>query len=219
MSLHHLIRIGHFIEVQEWLASEADIEAKLEGWAPIHYACMYNRPEITNALINAGADIEARDKDENTPLHEVCVAGNLKIVRLLLTAGAKIEAVAGCNWTPLQIACAGGHVDVVCELLAAGANIEARDKEGLTPLHLACQTSTEIVRVLVAADADLEARCSKGWTPLHYACARRRINTVKELIIGGANRVPLDNNGKTPARSTIDYKIRALLEPPVKAAI
>jgi cytohesin len=53
-------------------------------------AARHGREGTVKALLDAGADTEAKDEDERTPLHIAAAGtGNEGIVKALLDAGAK----------------------------------------------------------------------------------------------------------------------------------
>ena len=89
------------------------------------------------ALLNAGADPKARDKDDNTPLHGAAASGTPETVMALLNAGAEIEARNEDGDTPLHRAARWSNPEMVMALLNAGADPGARDKDGKQPADLA----------------------------------------------------------------------------------
>ena len=58
----------------------------------MHSAAFNNYPEIAQLLIDAGADIEAKNKYGSTPLHNAAGNGNIDAMRILLQAGADPNA-------------------------------------------------------------------------------------------------------------------------------
>jgi len=56
------------------------------------------------ALLDAGADPNARDKDGNTPLHRAAQGGSPETVAALLDAGADLEARAEDGSLPADLA-------------------------------------------------------------------------------------------------------------------
>ena len=110
------------------------------NWTLLHRACYYGHLEIIRALLDAGANPEAKAKDEATPLHWACLQGNVEAARiLLLEAGANIHAQDRVGWTALHYAAAKGHLDVVKVLVGRWCmKIDAVDNNGKTPLSIAC---------------------------------------------------------------------------------
>lgn len=59
------------------------------GWSPLHDAVVQGDPQIVTLLLNAGADVNAQDNEEEwTPLHDAVRLNRPKIVHMLLDAGA-----------------------------------------------------------------------------------------------------------------------------------
>jgi len=180
----------------------------------IHKAAAKGQIEAVKQYLAAGADVNAKDKWEETPLH---LARTKEIVELLIAKGADVNAKDKYGRTPLHYA-----VDrEIAELLIAnGANVNAKDGDGETPLDL---TNTEIADLLrehggkhgvingAAADGDIEAvkkflavgtdvntKDGWEWTPLHYAAIRGHKEIAELLIAKGANVNAKNNVGDTP---------------------
>jgi ankyrin repeat protein len=77
-------------------------------------------------LIEAGANVDARDFIANTPLHRA--VPNLEVVDTLIDAGANVEARNTSGNTPLDVAMRYGNsrraVSVVQRLVDAGAGVD-----------------------------------------------------------------------------------------------
>lgn len=68
---------------------------------------------IVKALIDAGADINARNRTGLTPLHVAALTGQKAAVELLIDKGANINAKNENGVTPLQMAALQGHQSIV----------------------------------------------------------------------------------------------------------
>jgi ankyrin repeat protein len=71
-------------------------------------------------LVDAGSEIEARDREGGTPLVYAAVRGDAKSARMLVESGADVNARMG-NLSSLDIALRYGHTEIVTLLVRAGA--------------------------------------------------------------------------------------------------
>jgi ankyrin repeat protein len=60
-------------------------------------------------MLEHGADVNARDKDQATPLHSASFMSKLEVARVLLDHGANIHARNVQGQTPLHIVSQGIH--------------------------------------------------------------------------------------------------------------
>ena len=193
---------------------------------PLHRAARHRSPANVNALINAGADVDARQKAEpgHTALHVAAMAGAPMTVRALLEAGADIAARTG--WgdgfgskdTALHLAAKHGLPATLKVVLRAGADIDARDWRGAAALHSAAGNgdNPENIRVLVDAGAKVDARTTSGATPLHAAAQDGSPATICALLNAGANIEDKDEYDFAPlhnaAQSRDPGNVRAILD-------
>ncbi|MEP7361864.1 MAG: ankyrin repeat domain-containing protein [Acidobacteriota bacterium] len=78
-------------------------------------------PETVQFLIEAGANVNAKDANGTTALMWAARGGHTQIVGRLLTAGADPTTNSAGGLTALKAANAGGHSDIAQLLQAAGA--------------------------------------------------------------------------------------------------
>jgi ankyrin repeat protein len=93
-------------------------------------------PMCAELLIDAGADISAKDKMLRTPLAKATSLLQIETVKSLLSKGADIEALDVDNRTPLHLAAVTGNVEMIKVLLDNGACTTRVDKRGKTPLSI-----------------------------------------------------------------------------------
>ncbi|MGV9558428.1 ankyrin repeat domain-containing protein [Streptomyces sp. NPDC003522] len=122
-------------------------------------AALLDEGARVDALLRAGADPAAADRDGTTALYVASVQGSAGIVRRLLEAGAPPDAESdgpGSQGTPLCAAACWGHTETVRALLAHGADPGLREDRGTgrTPLEWARQgPHPGTIAVLSAAGA------------------------------------------------------------------
>lgn len=90
--------------------SEKDLKF---GKPALHLALGRNRKEISNFLIESGADVNSRDKYGRTPLMEASTLGELNLVKLLLSKGADPAAQDDQHQTAAILAAKQGHQEIV----------------------------------------------------------------------------------------------------------
>lgn len=131
-SLCFIEEIGHYI---------------YSGDTALHVAAAAYRHKMVSKLIEAGANVRARDRRGVEPLHAAAV-GN----------------PASSRWDP-----AAQAATIVC-LIEAGADPNAQNMDGATPLHRAVRTRCAgAVRALLDHGADPEIRNKNGSIPMQLA--------------------------------------------------
>jgi len=168
--------------VVQYLVKEphAYLETKdSDGHTSLVQAVNYSAPrDVIQCLVEAKANLEAKDKSGNTALSLSCsVEGdNFEVVKYLVKeAHACLETRNKDDRTPLMNAlfheCHTIAIDVIQCLLEAKANLEATDNWGNTALNLALRAgNTNVVRYLVKeAHANVETKNDDAETPLELA--------------------------------------------------
>ena len=91
-------------DVERCVAAGAKLEPRHMDHreTPLHRSALEDNTDLVNALIAAGAKIEARDERGSTPLHWAAMHGKTSTVNALIAAGAKIEPRNKRGVTPLH---------------------------------------------------------------------------------------------------------------------
>ena len=114
---------GHLNVVELLLLKGAEVNSPSRNdmkVMPLHSAVAHQHLEIARALLEQGADPNARQADDFTPLHEAAQNGQLDMVKLLLQYGADANAKSAGNVTPFGMAQQGGHREVMALLAEQG---------------------------------------------------------------------------------------------------
>ena len=113
-----------------------------------------NQVDIARLLIERGADVNAKDDQQDSPFLYAAAEGRLQILRLTLAAGADLASTNRYGGTALIPAAHHGHVETVRELLQTKIAIDHVNRLGWTALLEAIilgdggAAHTEIVRLL-----------------------------------------------------------------------
>ena len=153
-----------------------------------------------SALLAAGADVDARDANNNTALHLAADAGRAAMVSLLIQATASLNVKNNAGNTPLHLSAEAGHVAVVSLLIQATASLNVKNNTyGDTPLHVAAFNGhAAIVDALIAAGAGVNEQNNEGQTPLHFGVYSHNVGIVDALIAARASVNAEDVSGQTP---------------------
>lgn len=85
--------------------------------SPLHLAVLHSKFDEAKSLLQAGADVEARDSNGETPLHYAAEHDFIHLLELLLHRGADPYAVDKLGDTPLHAAAAAGKSGTAMLLL------------------------------------------------------------------------------------------------------
>ncbi|XP_051967996.1 ankyrin-3-like [Xyrauchen texanus] len=184
----------------------ADIESKMmvnrtteSGFTPLHIAAHYGNINVATLLLNRGAAVDFKARNDITPLHVASKRGNSNMVRLLLERGARIDAKTKDGLTPLHCGARSGHEQVVEMLLARGAPILSKTKNGLSPLHMATQGDhLNCVKLLLHHEVPVDDVTNDYLTALHVAAHCGHYKVAKVLVDKKANPNAKALNGFTP---------------------
>ena len=146
--------------------------AARRGWA-----------EGVQILLDAGADIQARDGRGRTVLMSALQSRHVETVLELIEKGAEVNVRDNVGGTALSRAAGPfGNAEVLKALLAAKAEVNVADNSGMTPLLWAARYGdAERIKLLLGAGAKLDARDKTGLSALGYA--RRRVDPNGPSIV------------------------------------
>ena len=175
----------------------------------MHAAAANGVHEVVAALVKAGANVEALDKDGRTPMHWTIAeirdkSATFRKIKALKKGGARINGKGSADLAPLHVAAhmdSGGGVRV---LIDSGANVEELGPNG-TPLHHAALAgANEAIAALVKKKAKLEAASqTNGYRPLHCAVMTDSVESITKLVSLGASLEGGNAQGFTPLQFAV----------------
>jgi ankyrin repeat protein len=213
----HAVRQGDVSAVSRLLNLDPRLARATDGHlkTPLHWAAEQDREEITEILLQSGADLEAATSWSATPLDWAATTGSTRVADLLLAHGAK-----GMN---LFIAASLGKPDFVRAFLDSGVPLEslaarpaqaepddhwvadsARMKGDIIShvFHSACRNRhTAVAELLLARGADIKTKGVFGGTALHWAAINGHKDTVAFLMAHGADRPTATTSSIQPRRA------------------
>ena len=140
-----LVALELIVNWEKWgwdLSAIAAAATEDGGGTMLHEAVTHGHTEALEALVAAGASLEARMDEYSTagvrftltPLHMAAAKGKVEPIRALIAAGANLEAISShYELTPLHMAARRGHASAISALTAAGASLSARNIEKSSP--------------------------------------------------------------------------------------
>jgi len=127
--------VATLLELDPALAGEQTDATRL---TPLHIAASSMAHGAMAALLEGGADPNARSAARSTPLHEAARHTDAEAIRILVVAeGCEVDAIDQHGRTALHYAAEQGHEASVRRLLVDGADPRVRDDRGSTAADLA----------------------------------------------------------------------------------
>ncbi|KAM9304465.1 protein phosphatase 1 regulatory subunit 16A [Morus bassanus] len=229
-------------EVRQFLRSGVSPDlCNEDGLTALHQCCIDDYGDVVTALLEAGADVNARDSELWTPLHAAATCGHLRLVQLLIQSGADLLAVNSDGNMPYDLcedevtldrieaamaergitqekieearaAAERGMVREIRQLVRAGADLDAPQGRGATLLHIAAANGyAEAAELLLEHRAGVDARDEDGWEPLHAAACWGQVRLVELLVAHGADLNAKSALDETPLDVCGDEEVRAKL--------
>jgi ankyrin repeat protein len=166
----------------------------------LHRAIIDGNTEVAIKLINAGINVHAKDKLNDTPLNWAADYCRLEVVQLLIEKGADVNVRGHGGHTPLIDATLGNSKDygqcltTMKTLILNSANPNIQAQGGWTALHLVSNiVSLPKLKLLVEAGADVNIKGgNESNTALHFAVLSSH-PAVEYLLEHGAD--PWIKNG------------------------
>jgi len=160
---------------------------------PLHVAAYAGRHDAMRALVRAGADPNALERDRYDIVTIAAVANDVPTLRVALALGGSARNVTSrYEGTALIAAAHLGHAEVVRTLIAAGAPLDHVNNLGWTALIESIVLGdggarhVDTLRALVDAGADVNRADRNGTRPLALAQSRGFDAMTAILVRAGA---------------------------------
>jgi ankyrin repeat protein len=167
-------RAGKYKMTVESVADGADIHCTtLRGQTPLMLCAGSHSKEALDTmkfLVEAMADVEAKDEAGWTPLLHSCRNNQNDIVNYLLECGASLKARSTDGKTAVMLAAMDSADQLVMSLLTKKAQIDKKDENGWSVLFFACQDGRhDLVKWLLKKQANTRDKAKDSTTPLMVA--------------------------------------------------
>jgi hypothetical protein len=208
-ALHLAIEHGQLEAVRLLLAYKPDLEKHDgKGRTALMHAMDMDRPQITLAVIAAGADPNAHGRDYIYPLHRAAGAGEMDVVKALVAGGADLDArTREHEDTPLHYAITAGRRGIAEYLVQRGARIDIAGRDGKTAAKLAKETGPAMLKVVDPASAAIEYKPPES--PSETWDIVTRTSVAKISTLPSLNRKITEIfNFETQERTTISQNIK-----------
>ncbi|WP_339048693.1 ankyrin repeat domain-containing protein [Candidatus Mesenet endosymbiont of Phosphuga atrata] len=168
------------------------------GQTPIFLAALHNNLLMVEKLAELGADLETKDKLEDTILSKIVSKNNLykkiskeeqlAMVKLLIKQGAKLTTRSH-NALPIHRAIQARCSLNIIKILLTKETINEKNCPGRTPLHLAVLTRrADIAELLIKHGADIDTQeDGEQNTPLMLAVSKDYADLAIPLLVNGAD--------------------------------
>ncbi|MEE2681942.1 MAG: ankyrin repeat domain-containing protein [Planctomycetota bacterium] len=220
--------LGNVEGVRQLAEGGVDLDAldPIFSVTAIELASDYGQPEVVQLLIDFGADVDARNRDQGTACLGAAFFGRTNCLRILIASGADPTLANKDGITPMFATYADrGFTQMIADLLQMEIDFAAVERgreacrEILGPYYPGFNPprppasdggSSEALFVaiamgdlaglnrLLAAGADLRVRDSFGSTPLGVAAFLGRSACMSALIRAGADPRAPNADGSTP---------------------
>ena len=177
-----------------------------EGRSALLNASRRGHEAVVRVLLEAKANVDAKNKHGVTALHCAALNGHEAVVWVLLEAKADVDAKDWNGRTALYRAADKGHEAVVRLLVEAKADVDAKENKhgNMALLRAALNGHEAVVRVLLEAKADVDAKNKHGVTALNCAADEGHKAVVRVLLEAKADVEAKDWNGRTALHRAAD---------------
>ncbi len=177
-----------------------------QGLTPLQLAVLSGDAKSASALIDKGADINAKNNQGETVLTIVIQKGksHKEEALALIEKGANVNVTNSQGKTPLMMAIQTESSDISLAILKKDVDVSVKNTQGETALMMAInKMSDEVVLALIAKEVNINATNNQGQSLLMMAIQKGRDKVALALIKKGADYNAINSQGDTPLMMAI----------------
>uniref|UniRef100_A0A8C4GQS4 Euchromatic histone-lysine N-methyltransferase 2 n=1 Tax=Dicentrarchus labrax TaxID=13489 RepID=A0A8C4GQS4_DICLA len=167
----------------------------------LHAAAQRGLLEVCYMLVQAGAQVDAQDKDLRTPLLEAIINNHIEVAHYLVQNGACVyHVVSEDGYTGLHHAAKLGNLETVNMLLETGqVDVNAQDSGGWTPIIWAAEHKhVDVIKALLNRGADVTINDKELNVCLHWAAYAGNVDIAELVLNSGCSLTSVNMHGDTP---------------------
>ncbi|CAN9492995.1 unnamed protein product [Ophioblennius macclurei] len=166
----------------------------------LHAAAQRGLLEVCYMLVQAGAQVDAQDKDMRTPLLEAIINNHMEVARYLIQSGACVYHTEEDGYTGLHHAAKLGNLETVNMLLETGqVDVNAQDSGGWTPIIWAAEHKhVDVIKSLLNRGADVTINDKELNVCLHWAAYAGNVDIAELVLNSGCSLASVNVHGDTP---------------------
>ncbi|KAK2101503.1 Histone-lysine N-methyltransferase ehmt2 [Saguinus oedipus] len=167
---------------------------------PLHAGPLKGSMEICHLLLQAGANINAVDKQQWVPLMEAVVNNHLEVVRYTVQRGGCVYGKEVDSSTYLHHAAKTGNLEMVSLLLSTGqVDVNAQDSGGWTSIIWAAEHKhIEVIHMLLTQGADVILTDNEENICLHWTSFTGSAAIAEVLLKACCDLHAVNYHGDTP---------------------
>jgi len=191
---------GHVTQMIQMIIEGFDIDFhELAATPPLSFAVKHNQKECVEALLNYGANINIKDKDQKTPLHYALTFEQHELLVILLKNGANFLQVDAEGIAPFALASEREQeimLETRCDVNTTAYNI----------FELVQQGKLQRLTFSYQHLSDLERLNASGQSLLHLSVLSNNIKMVIYLLNKSLNIDAVDLSENTPLLIALSHE-------------
>ncbi len=184
------------------------------GNTALLYAVIHGHYDLATYLMDAGADLEIKNRFGETFFYQAASRGYRKatrekvmaILKKAIGSGVNINITSTFGYNPVFNAANGCYPEVLKLLIESGADMHTVHKGaignlakptwvyGVTPIMVAAREGcVECMKLLIEAGAHINRQADNGWTPVMFAVDAGSLRSILFLVHNKADIITIKN--------------------------